>query len=130
MSLGNSELKAGFVTYGDVKALGNDTSTLIIDVRNSTELEQTGKIPGSIHIPINEVHDVLKNLPPDQFRERYQREKPGFDTPLVFSCQRGVRSARAGTIALNLGYVNVKDYSGSWLDWEAKSKQENTLSNS
>lgn len=51
MSLGNSELKAGFVTYGDVKALGNDTSTLIIDVRNSTELEQTGKIPGSIHIP-------------------------------------------------------------------------------
>lgn len=39
------------VPYDEFKNLINDKSTLIIDVREPQELQETGVIPGSINIP-------------------------------------------------------------------------------
>jgi rhodanese-related sulfurtransferase len=39
------------LTYCDVLNAQQDQSVLIIDVREDCEIEETGKLPGSIHIP-------------------------------------------------------------------------------
>jgi rhodanese-related sulfurtransferase len=39
------------VTVEYVKGLKNDKNVLLIDVREPSELEKTGTIPGSINIP-------------------------------------------------------------------------------
>lgn len=39
------------VSFEDVKSLKNDKNVLLIDVREPSELQETGVIPGSINIP-------------------------------------------------------------------------------
>lgn len=44
-----------FVTFEEVKALKDDKSVLLIDVREPSELKETGVIPGSINIPCKNI---------------------------------------------------------------------------
>lgn len=46
---GKSSIKT--VVYEDVKALKDNKNTLLIDVREPSELQKTGVLPGSINIP-------------------------------------------------------------------------------
>ncbi|GJQ81677.1 putative rhodanese [Trypoxylus dichotomus] len=119
--LGESSSRNDIVTYEEVEASKDNTTVYLIDVRQPCELTETGFIPGAINIPINKVEDTLKNFSPEDFSQKFQRSKPELDSVLVFYCTVGVRSAKAQQIALDLGYVNAKNYLGSWLDWRAKS---------
>lgn len=46
--------------FEEVKCAGNDSNTLIIDVREPAELQETGVIPGSVNIP-RELNIFLKH---------------------------------------------------------------------
>ncbi|KRT80470.1 hypothetical protein AMK59_7742 [Oryctes borbonicus] len=105
------------IGWSEVNQLKDDEGVLLIDVREPKELLETGIIPGAINIPVATLEDVLKNLTPEEFLAKYQREKPQRDTPIVFSCRSGNRSTKALDIALNLGYTNLKNYTGGWNDW-------------
>lgn len=39
------------INYNDLRKAQSDDSILIIDVREKEEIDETGKLPGSIHIP-------------------------------------------------------------------------------
>jgi rhodanese-related sulfurtransferase len=56
-------------------------------------------------------------LPLDEFESTYGFRKPGVEDPLVFYCRSGKRSGLAASIAEKLGYKEIYDYSGSWIDW-------------
>lgn len=43
---------------------------------------------------------------------------------MVFFCRSGRRSGLACEIAERQGYPNVRNYVGSYLEWEDKSKKE------
>ncbi|KAI0394356.1 Rhodanese-like domain-containing protein [Xylariaceae sp. FL0594] len=94
--------------------------TLLIDVREPSELSQTGKIPGSINIPITSSPDSF-SLSPEDFEDRF-----GFPPPdkegdeVVFYCKAGVRSRAAAALAREAGYKNVGEYPGSWIEWHGK----------
>ena len=61
--------------------------------------------------------DALK-MDADAFRGAYGVTKPEKDTDnVVVYCRSGARSSRALVIAHNLGYVKVRNYRGSWLEW-------------
>jgi len=121
MSSGEPNIK--LVTFDDVKELKDDKSKLLIDVREPSELQETGELPGSINIPLSEVENTLKNTSADDFMDRYGRPKPDLSSPLVFSCRAGGRSKKAAETAAKLGFEDVSSYSGGWLDWEEKTKQ-------
>ncbi|KRT80469.1 hypothetical protein AMK59_7741 [Oryctes borbonicus] len=122
--LADSSQQNDVVTYEEVKALKDNTSVYLFDVRRPSELVETGFIPGAINIPIDTLEDTLKNLSSEEFSKKFNRPKPDLDTILVFYCTTGIRSAKAQKIALDLGYINAKNYLGSWRDWEAKLKAE------
>ncbi|KAJ8936896.1 hypothetical protein NQ318_010923 [Aromia moschata] len=113
------------VSYEEVRKLKDDPKYLLIDVREPSELQENGSIPGAINIPLNEVEPALVKLTPVEFQEKYGRDKPDKDFNIIFSCRSGRRSGIAQEKAKGLGYRNVYNYVGSWLDWEKHNKDKN-----
>ncbi|KAK5649608.1 hypothetical protein RI129_000637 [Pyrocoelia pectoralis] len=98
-------------------------SVLLIDVREPSELKETGVLPASINIPLGELENALKNMNNKEFHLKYGRTKPELQTPIIFSCKSGKRSEIAAKTATTLGYKDVGNYTGGWSDWEEKIKQ-------
>ncbi|XP_030372933.1 rhodanese domain-containing protein CG4456 [Scaptodrosophila lebanonensis] len=103
-------------TYEDVKDVPNHPEIYLIDVRNPEELEESGRIPASINIPLTTLSDAL-NSEPDDFQSKYGRAKPEKDADIIFTCRSGRRASEAEKIAKDLGWSNIRVYHGSWLDW-------------
>ncbi|XP_050096883.1 rhodanese domain-containing protein CG4456 isoform X1 [Anopheles aquasalis] len=106
-------------TLAEVEDLPNHPEVLLIDVREPAELEATGRIPTSINIPLKTVQREL-GLGAEAFEAKYGRKKPALDDPLIFSCRSGVRAGQAALQADQLGFRNVKNYVGSWLEYGPK----------
>nr|CAI5851032.1 unnamed protein product [Callosobruchus analis] len=112
-------------SFEDVKKFGNQPSkdVYIIDVREPSELQETGVIPSSINIPLGELETALKDLTDNQFRDKFGREKPDKQSLIIYSCLKGGRSAKAQELSQQLGYENVSSFAGGWTEWAEKSKQ-------
>lgn len=78
---------------------------IIIDVREDYELEETGTIKNSIHIPMDQIPDRLKEIPKD--RETY------------LLCRSGVRSYNVAAYIEERGY-DVTNLDGGILDYKGK----------
>ena len=60
---------------------------LLIDVRNATELQNPGKIPGSVHLPLYEIPEAFL-LSDEAFKEKYGFNKPlKQDKNVVLTCR-------------------------------------------
>ncbi|XP_029176921.1 thiosulfate sulfurtransferase/rhodanese-like domain-containing protein 3 isoform X2 [Nylanderia fulva] len=110
------------VDYKQLLEAQKDDDVLIVDVREHAEINETGKLPGSIHIPMDNVRQIFLNLSEEEFEERYSRPKPSKDTKIIFSCRSGKRSGAVQEAMQKLGYTRAYNYTGGWLDWESKSK--------
>ena len=74
----------------NVNEIDRVVDSIIIDVREDYELEETGTIKGAIHIPMNEVPNRLNDIPKD--REIY------------ILCRSGVRSYNVAKYLNQIGY--------------------------
>ncbi|XP_043649289.1 rhodanese domain-containing protein CG4456 isoform X2 [Drosophila teissieri] len=106
-------------TYEQVKDVPNHPDVYLIDVRRKEELQQTGFIPASINIPLDELDKAL-NLDGAAFKNKYGRTKPEKQSRIIFSCRSGNRVLEAEKIAKSQGYSNVVIYKGSWNEWAQK----------
>ncbi|KAG7206571.1 hypothetical protein KM043_000257 [Ampulex compressa] len=110
------------VRYEEILEAQKDHNILLIDVREQAEIDETGKLPGSIHVPMAEVAKSLINLSKEDFECKYNRKKPEKDTKIILSCRSGKRSGMVQEEIQKLGYKNAYNYIGGWLDWEKNSK--------
>lgn len=108
--------------YDQLLEKKKDNNVVLIDVREHSEINETGKLPDSIHIPLGELPAALGELSDDDFKKKYNASKPGKDTEVIFSCKAGGRSLKALRFALELGYSHAGNYKGGWLDWAEKTK--------
>jgi len=81
----------------------NSSITLLLDVRRSDERAQ-GFIPGSVHIPLDELRQRLSELPRDR--------------EIIAYCQSGQRSYIAARILSHYGFL-VRNLTGSYRTWQA-----------
>ncbi|XP_049546957.1 rhodanese domain-containing protein CG4456 isoform X5 [Anopheles darlingi] len=115
---------SAIATYEEVLDLPNHPEKLLIDVRNPDELAETGKIPTSINIPLDQVKQAFgSETGADQFRKLYGVAKPEPDHYLILSCRTGRRSQMALDTITELGYRNARNYKGSWTEWAAKQQE-------
>ena len=77
----------------------------VIDVREPSELEENGHVPGAVNIPVKTLADNPASLPAD------------LDTPIVVYCKSGTRSTYAWTILNLLGYTNVRNMTAGFDGW-------------
>ena len=71
---------------------------VLLDVRSAEEY-QRGRIPGSHHLPVQEVQNVSTVVPQK-------------DAAVFVYCHSGVRSGQAVKIMKQLGYTNVNNIGG------------------
>lgn len=81
--------------YADVQY-----GALLIDVREQEELDESGYLKGSIHIPVDQVAEMLPEVAPDHYQE------------LIFYCASGKRSQKATELAVEMGYQTVYNLGG------------------
>nr|XP_026492857.1 putative thiosulfate sulfurtransferase, mitochondrial [Vanessa tameamea]XP_026492858.1 putative thiosulfate sulfurtransferase, mitochondrial [Vanessa tameamea] len=108
------------VDYDYVKKATTNENILLIDVREPDEIKELGKIPNSVNIPLGNVSTALGTMTEKEFQKLYQIKKPSEDAEIIFYCMSGKRSGMAQQNAFNLGYKNVKNYLGSWIEWSSK----------
>ncbi|MFW5772770.1 MAG: rhodanese-like domain-containing protein [Phototrophicaceae bacterium] len=108
----NETLPQGFaqIRPADLFTETLETELFLVDVRETSELEETGHIMGAVHVPIRTLAspEGLAQLPAD------------LDTPIVVYCAVGVRG-NIGMVALQLlGYTNVRNLAGGANAWIAE----------
>jgi rhodanese-related sulfurtransferase len=91
--------------------LSNGNVTLI-DIRESEELQQNGKIPGSVHAPRGMLEFYADSSLP--------YHKPEFDKNkrIILHCASGGRSALAVATLKEMGYENVAHMDGGIKAWK------------
>ena len=72
-------------------------------MRNGPELDKLGRIPGALHIPLDELRGRLHELPKDK--------------ELLISCQVGLRGHVACRLLSQHGF-KVKNLSGGFKTWQ------------
>lgn len=75
----------------------------VLDVRNGPELDKLGRIPGAMHIPLDELRNRLHELPKDK--------------ELLISCQVGLRGHVACRLLSQHGF-KVRNLSGGFKTWQ------------
>lgn len=85
----------------------------ILDVRRPDEFAQ-GHIPGARNVPVTPHEEDPGHA---AFIAGVEAVFPAKAKPLIVYCRSGVRSAAASKILARAGYEDIRDYSGSWLDW-------------
>ncbi|XP_037089018.1 rhodanese domain-containing protein CG4456-like [Pollicipes pollicipes] len=105
------------VKYADV-ASGTDSGSLtLLDIRRPDELKDTGFIPGSRNLPLQDLDEAL-SLDPAEFHARYGFAKPQPADQLTITCRSGRRVKLSVPVFTKHGYTNLKLYLGSFLDWQ------------
>lgn len=87
-----------------VKLIIRNEDLVILDVRENAEVEETGVIKGSIHIPLRELGDNLWLL-------------PDLDATIVVICKGGFRATIGMTALHVLGYENAHVLVGGFGAW-------------
>jgi rhodanese-related sulfurtransferase len=103
----NENLPQGFGTIkvdDFVVLLAENPDVVILDIREAGEVEETGVIEGSIHIPMRELGENMGAL-------------PELDATIVVVCKGGFRAGQAMAALQILGYENAKVLSGGFDAW-------------
>jgi len=122
-SPGKARAEADYV----LTRLGNP-GVLIWDTRTPEEYAGTkvradrgGHIPGATHLNWtdlqHEVSGVMVLRPEEDIRTLLDRNGISADREVIAHCQTGIRSSYATLVLQALGYQQVKNYDGSWIEW-------------
>ncbi|KAG5263996.1 hypothetical protein AALO_G00270980 [Alosa alosa] len=108
------------ISYNDLKDLMEKCKELVlVDVRSKEEVDR-GRIPGSIHIPVDQVENDMA-LDAAAFQQKFGVPKPPLNSPsLIFHCQMGRRGAVATQKARSLGFEKACNFVGGYKEWSEK----------
>jgi rhodanese-related sulfurtransferase len=84
--------------------LAGKSKPVVIDVRKAAEIDESGAVPGALHIPIERLPERVSELPKDK--------------ELAFYCGGGGRASRAAQAAWNAGYRSVSFF--GLRDWKKR----------
>lgn len=123
----------------DVLAAIDDEHTVIVDTRESYEYEgkafiaddkvhshkkgafTRGSIPGAVHLNWSDLSDLATDHRIKCTKDLiYDLEAKGItkDKKVIVYCHSGSRSSHTAFVLREvLGYPNVKNYDGSWIEW-------------
>jgi thiosulfate/3-mercaptopyruvate sulfurtransferase len=117
------------------KSLSSNDTRKLVDVRRPKEFsgeilappgyptdhaQRGGHIPGAVNIPgtqvVNDADGTFKLA--DQLRQLYESKDVTPDKEIIAYCTIGERSSHTWfVLKYLLGYPNVKNYDGSWIEW-------------
>src|SRR5689334_24990854 len=106
----NSRVKT--ITAQDAMPLLKDPNTVFVDLRDSSELQRDGKIPGAVHVNRGMLEFTLDPTLP------YHNPVFSSGKNILFYCASGGRSALAANTAQNMGLSGVSHLGGGFKTWK------------
>lgn len=100
------------VSAEEAMSLLKDSDTVFVDLRDSSELQRDGKIPGSVHVNRGMLEFVLDPTLP------YHNPVFSSGKQIVFYCASGGRSALAADTAQSMGLGRVSHLGGGFKGWK------------
>lgn len=94
----------------EARRMIRDEDALVVDVRDGSEVEKTGKIAGAAHVSRGMLEfraDAASPYHDPAFRK---------DRPIIAYCASGGRSALAGHVLREMGFAKVFNL-GAFKDW-------------
>ena len=102
-----SEVKT--ITAGEALKLSNENKCTLIDIREKGELDKTGRIENSNHIPRGMLEFWL-----DPEGPYFKSGKIDMSKEMVLFCAGGLRSALAAKSLKEMGFENVSHIDGGF----------------
>ncbi|WP_429090072.1 FAD-dependent oxidoreductase [Aeromonas rivipollensis] len=99
----SNHLKGDTILCHAAEVQARNSHQQVLDVRSAPELDKLGRIPGALHIPLDELRGRLDELPKDK--------------ELLISCQVGLRGHVACRLLSQHGF-KVKNLSGGFKTWQ------------
>jgi len=84
---------------------------LVVDIRDAPELEASGRIPGSVHVPRGMLEFRADPSSP------YHQDGFDPDRRIILHCASGGRSALAAATMKDMGYTDVAHLDGGFRAW-------------
>ncbi|HEY2110913.1 MAG TPA: rhodanese-like domain-containing protein [Dongiaceae bacterium] len=98
------------LTQAEAREMIGKPNTLIVDVRDAPEVEQSGKVAGAINVSRGMLE--FRADPESPYHDKnFARDKT-----LIVYCASGGRSALSGKLLKDLGYERVYNL-GGFKDW-------------
>lgn len=88
----------------------NSEQYFVIDVREGTEIEETGSIANAVNIPRGLIE--MKLTPSNDDKDL------NANTPIIVYCGGGSRASLAGKTLIELGFKNVQNLEGGFRGWK------------
>ncbi|XP_067948599.1 uncharacterized protein [Watersipora subatra] len=117
------------ISYETLMSMIASKDIQLFDVRSLAEVERTGLMPLSTHIPRNrssvsfslvEVAEAFA-LPPSDFQRKYGVALPAKeDTNIVLHCLVGIRSLGALSLLWDAGFRSSRHFPGGWMEYSAR----------
>ena len=100
------------ITAGDAAKLVEQRGAVLVDVRDGTEVQASGKAKGALAIPRGSLES---RADPESANHNAALRK---DRPVILYCAGGGRAALAGKTLHEMGYTDVRNL-GGFKDWVA-----------
>ena len=97
------------ITVDEAYKMNNENSCNLIDIRETNELEKTGKVENAIHIPRGMLEIFL-----DPNSAYFQNGRLDKNKETVLFCAGGVRSALAVKSLKEMGYEKISHIDGGF----------------
>jgi rhodanese-related sulfurtransferase len=98
------------VTPAQAQEMIASGNTLVVDVRDAPEVEQSGKVAGAVHVPRGMLE--FRADPESPYHDQHFAK----DKRVILYCASGGRSALSGQALKELGYAEVYNL-GAFKDW-------------
>ena len=98
------------VTPAQAREMMDKGNVLVVDVRDGTEVAQTGKVAGAVHVPRGMLEFRADPESP------YHDKNFSKDKTVILYCASGGRSALSGKLLKDFGYDKVYNL-GGFKDW-------------
>jgi rhodanese-related sulfurtransferase len=98
------------ITPDDARALMAKDNVLVVDVRDSPEIEKSGKVAGAVHVSRGMLEFRADPASP------YHDTAFSKDKTIIVYCASGGRSALSGKTLKDLGFADVRNL-GAFKDW-------------
>ena len=97
------------ISVEEALKMSEDNNCNLIDIRESNELENTGKVENSVHIPRGKLEIYL-----DPNSALFQQGVLDQNKEIVLFCAGGLRSALAVKALKNMGYEKISHIEGGF----------------
>ena len=98
------------ITPDQAREMIGKGNTLVVDVRDASEVENSGKVAGAVHVSRGMLEFRADPESP------YHDKNFAKDKTVILYCASGGRAALAGKLLKDLGYDNVYNL-GGFKDW-------------